>query len=122
MNDRHKLEVFLPFPFYSHAMGFTQEELSKINAILRHTFFGLANDRLIENQFQYGSKKRMLSIVKNAEHEGVVCLPSALGAELFLWAFGEGNKALSQIFDENFQPIIDGMPNIVSNAIAIKET
>ena len=64
----------------------------------------------------------MIKKVSKAEHDGVMCQPSALGAELFLWAFGESDKALSYIFDGNFQPIIKDMPNKVKNTIAIKET
>jgi len=122
MNDRPMMEIFFPFPQYEQAMGFSIEEISKSDALIRHTFFGLANDGLIENDFQYGSKESISSRFKGATNVGVICSPSALGAELFLWAFGEGDKGLIYIFSKDFRPIIEGMPNKVEGIIATKET
>lgn len=122
MDDRHKMEIFLPYPFYCQAMDFTQEEYGKGDSLLRHTFFGLANDGLIENDFQYGSKDSMVKRAAKAEHGGIVCHPSALGAELFLWAFGHGDKPLNFIFDQAFSPVIEGLPVIIPSVHATKET
>lgn len=122
MDDRSKMQIFLPYPFYAQAMGFSAEEKAKADTLLRHTFFGLSNDGLIEDNFQYGPKEHMIKQAPKAEHDGVVCCPSALGAELFLWAFGEGDKPLSYIFNEQFSPEIEGVPSTVINAIAAKET
>lgn len=122
MDDRSKMEIFLPYPFYAQAMGFSAEENAKAETLLRHTFFGLSNDGLIESDFLYGPKEHMVKKVPKAGHDGVVCQPSALGAELFLWAFGEGDKPLSYIFSENFVPEIEGVPRAVANVLAVKET
>lgn len=122
MDDRHKMELFFPFTSYASAMGFTKDEYSKAEPLLRHTFFGLCNEDLIENNFQYGPKDNMTARVKEAKSDGVVFSPSALGAELFLWAFGEGDKGLIYIFSEDFRPIIDGMPLMVEGTIAVHET
>ena len=122
MADRPKMEIFFPFPSYAQAMGFSREEHSKAEPLLRHTFFGLANEGLIENNFQYGPKESISSRVKGAKDSGVYCSPSALGAELFLWAFGEGDKGLIYIFSKDFLPIIEGMPNKVEGTISTKET
>lgn len=122
MNDRPKMEIFFPNPQYVQAMGFSSEEISKFDPLLRHTFFGLANDGLIEYDFQYGPKESISSRFKGATYGGVVCSPSALGAELFLWAFGEGDKSLIYIFNKDFCPIIEGMPTKVEETIATKET
>jgi len=123
MNDRVKMEVFIPFSQYSHLMEFTNEELAKADTLLRHTLFGLANDGLIENNFQYGSKDSMVKRVPKAEFDGFVCQPSALGAELYLWAFGEGDKPLNYIFNSSFIPVIDGIQtNIVPQTLATTET
>ncbi|MDO6505358.1 hypothetical protein Q4506_01570 [Colwellia sp. 4_MG-2023] len=122
MEDRSKMEIFLPFPFYAQAMGYNQEEYDKAEVLLRHTFFGLQNDGLIDNDFQYGGKDHMSKIVKSAQYDGIMCQPSALGAELFLWAFGQGDKGLDYIFNNNFNPKIDDLPQIIPNTIAVKET
>lgn len=121
MNDRNKMEIFLPFGSYVEAMGFSEKELANIEPIIRHTFFGLSNDGLIENNFQYGSKEHMEKKVKNANDGGILCQPSALGAELFLWAFGERDQPLSHIFDNDFKPLIEDTPKMVTNVIATKE-
>ena len=121
MNDRSKMELFFPYPYYARAMEFTAEENAKSEVLLRHIFFGLSNDGLIED-FQYGSEEHMVKRVAKAENDGVVFQPSALGAELFLWAFGEGDKPLNFIFSEDFNPYIEGMPTMVENSIAVKET
>lgn len=122
MDDRSEMEIFFPFPFYAQAMGFSAAENAKAETLLRHTFFGLSNDGLIEENFQYGPKEHMVKRVPKAENDGIVCHPSALGAELFLWAFGEGDKPLSYIFNDNFVPKIEGVPRAVVNTIAVKET
>ncbi len=122
MEDRKEMEVFLPFSHYLNAMEYSAEEKANVDSLFRHTFFGLTNDGLIENNFLYGSKEVMLKRVPKAEEDGIVCQPSALGAELFLWAFGKGNSSLAFIFSENFDPSLENMPNIVTNSITTKKT
>lgn len=122
MDDRNKMEIFIPYPFYTDAMDFSQEEHSKGETLLRHTFFGLANDGLIENSFQYGSKENMSKRFSKAEYDGILCQPSALGAELFLWAFGQGDNPLDYIFDSSFNPLIEGLHPMIKNTVAVKET
>ncbi|HIF9251299.1 TPA: hypothetical protein ACX6RB_002405 [Photobacterium damselae] len=121
MDDRDKMEIFIPYSFYTGAMDFTQEELNKGETLVRHTFFGLANDGLIENNFQYGSKESINRRFAKAEYDGIICQPSALGAELFLWAFGQGDKALNYIFDSSFNPLIEGLSPVIQNTVAAKE-
>lgn len=120
-NDRNKMEIFFSFPFYASVMDFTAEENAKTETLLRHTFVGLMNDGLIENNFQCGPKEDMVKRVAKAEYGGIVCQPSVLGSELFLWAFGEGDKPLNYIFDNNFRPSIEGLQNAIPNAVAVKE-
>ncbi len=122
VNDRPNMQTFFPFPSYVQTMGFSNEEKKKFDPLLRHTFFGLANDGLIENDFYYPSKESILSRFNGATDAGFICSPSALGAELFLWAFGEGDKGLIYIFSKDFRPIIEGMPNKVEGTFATKKT
>ncbi len=37
-------------------MEYSEQEVSSLDALLRHTFFGLSHDGLIETNFQYGKK------------------------------------------------------------------
>ncbi|MCK5536334.1 MAG: hypothetical protein KAI79_05865 [Bacteroidales bacterium] len=122
---RNEMEIFIPFQHYVELMDFTEEEISNFESIIRHIFFGLSNDGLIENNFSYGNSEDIISKAKNSEfakNGGIICQPSALGSELFLWAFGESNKSLEYIFDNNFNPHMEDMPSIISNAISTKET
>ena len=119
--DRGKMKLFFPYPHYLDAMDFSPEERRKGETLLRHTFFGLSNDGLIGNGFQYGPKDSMQKSIKGAKHDGVMCEPSALGAELFLWAFGHGDQELAYILDESFHPHIVGMPEVVREAITPDE-
>ena len=122
MDDRPKMEIFFPFWNYAQAMSFTSEELRSNDAFLRHIFFGLSNDGLIEANFQYGSAEHMKKKVPAANDGGIICQPSALGAELFLWALGCGNHGLDYIFSKECQPSVEGMPNTVAGTIAVKAT
>lgn len=122
MKDRPDMEIFIPLSSYGEAMGFSDEEWIKVDSLLRHTFFGLVNDGLLGGEFQYGPKETLEKRMKNCETDGIVCQPSALGAELFLWAFGCGDHDFGHIFNEEFIPIIEGMPTVVTGTIAVKET
>jgi hypothetical protein len=122
---RNKMEIFIPFNHYIGLMDFSEEELINIEPIIRHIFFGLSNDGLIENNFSYGNSEDIISKAKKstfAKDGGIICQPSALGAELFLWAYGESNKSLEYIFDNNFKPHMEDMPTAINDAISTKET
>lgn len=121
MNDRKKMELFIPHSHYAVTMGYSVEEEEKSEPLLRHTLFGLQNDGLIDT-FQYGSKEHMLTRVASANSDGLLVQPSALGAELFLWAFGEADKPLSYIFDQDFHASIEGLAETIPETIATQLT
>jgi len=110
MSGRPKLKLFIPLNQYSISMDFSYKESTNLSQILNHTLFGLHNDNLIEGHFQYGGPDSMKSAFPDASEPGIICQPSAPGIELFLWAFGMGGENLHHIFDENFDPRIDGVP------------
>jgi len=117
IDDRSKMEIFFTLPFYCEIMDFTEDEYSNAETLTRHTFFGLSNEGLIGN-FYYGPKEKLKTRFKSAEHDGIICQPSALGAELFLWAFGEGDRSFDYIFNNEFQPIIKSMLFKMNGVIA----
>lgn len=100
------LEVFIPMQAYSVAMGFSRDEESSLYTFLGHSFFGLKKEGLIET-FAYGSLEHLRKIWSLAESDGVLCSPSALGAELFLWAHGISDKSPNHLFDPSipFEPL-----------------
>jgi len=105
MDDRPKLSVLLPISSYCSSMDFSHEELNQLSLLLNHSFFGLRKEGLIES-FVYGEqahlKKRLGADSNPPEEGGVWVAPSALGAELFLWAHGQGHLAPSALFHHVF--------------------
>lgn len=120
MNDRAKMQIYMPLGAYADAMDLSEEEGRQFEPILSHTFFGLHAEDLIEGHWQYGSKEHLVKMYAKAEDGGIVCQPSAMGGELFLWAFGHADKPLSYIFDSSFFPVFKGAPMGVPRAAATK--
>lgn len=109
IEGRPKMQIFVPFSGYVETMDFSPPELAQFSQILNHVFFGLHCDSLIDNTWQYGPQEHMRTLFSGATEEGIVCGPSVLGAELFLWAFGHADKPLEFIFDPAFSPVISGV-------------
>ena len=115
--NRNKMQLFMPFQDYFEAMEFTRKELDNPQ-ILDHIFFGHAADELIESKWRYGPQKSLNDMFSSVPSSGVICTPSALGAELLLWAFGHGDKHLNFLLTNDFSPEIEGLPKSVPNALA----
>lgn len=118
MDGRPKMQIFVPFSGYVEAMDFSPTELAQASQILNHVFFGLHSDSLIDNTWQYGPRESMTKFFADATEGGIVCGPSALGVELFLWAFGHADKPLEFIFDSTFSPAIPGVVEHFHNGAA----
>ena len=115
--SRNKMQLFIPFQDYIKAMEFTQQELNNPQ-ILDHIFNGHAADGLIEGKWQYGPQESLKDMFSGVPSDGFICTPSALGAELLLWAFGHGDKALDFLLTDNFSTDIKGIPKSVPNALS----
>ena len=118
MEGRPKMQIFIPYSGYLSAMDFSESELLQLNSLFSHIFFGLHGDNLLEGQWQYGEKEHMVKIYPAASEGGIVCQPSALGVELFLWAFGRADKPLDYLFSPEFSPVADGLPLSIDGACA----
>lgn len=119
--DREKMQLFMPFQGFAIAMGFTQQEWDNPQ-ILTHIFHGLSTDGLIEIGWAFGNQEILKTHGDNVPGDGIVCTPSALGVELFLWAFGYGDKELNFLLTSDFSPEIEGIPKSVPNVVATKNT
>ena len=117
--DRVQMEVFLPSEGYATSMGFSQEERGNAQ-MMHHICHGLDSDDLIEDRWQFGDRESLRGIFAGAPDDGIVCLPSSLGAELFLWAFGHGDALLDYLLSGNLDAEVDGLPNGVPGAVATK--
>jgi hypothetical protein len=120
MEGRPKMQIVIPFAGYTAAMEFSNEEFRQISSLLGHIFFGLHGDKLLEGDWQYGPQDHMAKLFPAASDGGIVCQPSALGAELFLWAFGHGDQASDFIFSPGFSPVVNGLPTLIEGACATK--
>ena len=74
-------------------MEFSQVEFNNLQ-IMDHIWHGLFSENLIEDRWQFDNKESLRKIARNVQDDGISCQPSASGAELFLWAFGHGDKPL----------------------------
>lgn len=117
MTGRPKMRIFIPLHDFIAAMDLSPREQSQLSQLLSHTFFGLHADNLIEGDWQYGPKNHMVSVTPKAQSDGIVCQPSALGAELFLSAFGEAEQAIEYIFTPELLVTVEGIPDGFVNAV-----
>ena len=111
------MQLFMPDQDYVKAMAFTQQEWNN-SQILDHIFNGHATDGLIEGAWRYGPQESLKDLFSGVPSGGFICTPSALGAELLLWAFGHGDKDLNFLLTDDFSSEIEGIPKSVSNALA----
>lgn len=119
-HDRPKMQIHFSINSYVTAMGMDQSEADQLSEIVQHVFFGLHADGLIEGMWQMGPKESLASTFPSVPDAGIICQPSALGAELFLWAFGYSNKPSDFLFSGEFKGIIEGIPSIAEGAQATK--
>ena len=117
--DRIQLGVFLPFPAYATSMKFSQKEWDNPQ-ILLHIWHGLYSDGLIENEWLFGTQETIKQKFTNAPEDGIVCQPSAMGAELFLWAFGCGASPLEHMLSGQIDTEVNDLPNVVPGALATR--
>ena len=118
--NRNEMQFFMPIRDYAEAMGFTRQEWDNPQ-ILGHIFHGLDTDGLIEKIWQFGNQESLKKFVENVPGDGIICTPSSLGVELFLWAFGHGNQKLEFLLIGDMLAEIEGIPKSISNAVAIKD-
>lgn len=114
LEDRHKMQLFIPLDVYVTAMQFDAKEIQQFTSILNHALFGLDSDDLI-GEFQYGPKEHMEKTFPEASSDGILVSPSAFGAELYLWGYGEGNKDLSFALNEKALTDLPDIPISLDN-------
>ena len=117
--DRSNLQIFLPIEGYTNSMAFSQKEWDNPQT-LNHIFHGLSSDGLIQNEWGFGPRSLVKKLYTNAPTDGIVCQPTAMGAELFLWAFGYRDLPLESMFLEKINTSVSNMPSVVPGAIATR--
>lgn len=119
--DREKMQLFMPSQGFFESMEFSLQEWSG-GEILNHILHGLSTDGLIQGKWGFGDTETVRKFSSKIPSSGIVCTPSALGAELFLWAFGHGDKDLDFLLDRNISTEIEGIPSLVPGTIGIKSS
>lgn len=115
---------YLPASSLESSMDFSDVE--KPAEIVAHCLFGLHEHGLIGEDFCSGRpdflKERLgIQVVEG----GLVCSPTALGVELYLWAHGKGSRSLesfldpSEIFEYPPEIVIPEGARLVSDLTAI---
>ncbi|MEG0233177.1 MAG: hypothetical protein RR970_02425 [Hafnia sp.] len=102
--DRHQFTTFIALPSFMELMDFNDKELEQVDSIFSHAFSGLVQEGLILERYSYGPKKYLNSIDSRLTDDGVVFVPTIAGIELFLWAFGKGEKNINYILSTEFKP------------------
>jgi hypothetical protein len=99
--DRMKLRIFIPFETYHVGMEFFGVEEKESGNILIHTLTGLNKEGLLDNFYQYGSANFLKAQFPFIDSGGIIVEPSILGIELFLWAYGLGQRSINDYLKEN---------------------
>ncbi|WP_065188359.1 hypothetical protein [Shewanella woodyi] len=118
---RANLQIHIPLQGFADSLGLTQKEWDNPQ-LLHHIFHGLDSDGLIGSTWGFGSVENIkpLAHSQNVNEAGIVCEPSAAGAELFLWGFGHGQKTLDYIFDNEFNSELDGLDSMIIGSTQTK--
>lgn len=98
---RFQLRTFIPLSVYAQAMAFGEKEDGP--AILSHALFGLHRERLIEDDFHFGDSPFLKQHAADVARPGLIVVPSALGVELCLWAYGLGHFHISKFLAKDVQ-------------------
>ena len=120
MHDRPKLRFTMPFGTFIEAMDFSEQEKEILEELLSHIFFGLVKEGLIGPIFQYGPKEELAKGgFPQANLDGIIVEPSVLGVQLYLWAFGLGNKTSASIFSTELETSIEQIPISVRESLKL---
>ena len=88
-----RMRLFMSVSFLAKTMGFSNEEMSRLDVYLNHIVNGLKKEQLIEPSYSYGNKEHIQSHLKEASEGGLILQPDrTIGFELFYWAYGLGSE------------------------------
>ena len=116
-DDRNKMKIFIPMNVYIASMQFDERENQQFFSILSHALFGLNNDDLIDG-FQYGPQEHIKKYFPEASSDGILVVPSAFGAELYLWGYGQGNQDLSYVLNDKELIDLQYVPLYLDDVVA----
>ncbi len=96
--DRERMRLFIPLSTFATEVGASEEDVA---SVLDHTIHGLARSALIDSPFHYGKEEYLKVAWPEATGPGLLLMPSAYGAELFMWAHGLGYLHFAKFIDSS---------------------
>jgi hypothetical protein len=105
INDGSKwydLQLFLTFNDFFNAMDFTKEEVTNRSNIMSHVIWGLKKEDLLAD-FSFGKTEYIQKTFKGATEPGILFVPTTIGVELFMWAYGHGQENNNNFFKSHLQ-------------------
>lgn len=96
-DGRDKMKILIPYLTYYQALDFSEEEMQNSPYLLEHSIVGLYTEKLIDN-YVYGSSNDLKDNFDVEVEDGIVIKPSMLGVELFMWAYGFGQRGNNDFF------------------------
>lgn len=117
--DRIVMRAFIPMQEYLESMESSEHE--DFSQIIGHVMHGLSREQLIEESFRTGDPDYLSGDWKDVSQSGIIFIPSLLGAELFLWAYGYGNVHTFHFLDPRYHFPIKGNISIPKNAIGTEK-
>ncbi len=118
--NRRKMMIFFTMDGYLNSMALSKDDMLNLPILISHIFYGLVSDGLIGENAGWGGKEALQKVHSSATGYGIIVQPSSLGAELFLAAFGHGDKPIDYLLSGNLEEQVDGIPPFVPGAIAVK--
>lgn len=116
---RYRMATFVPAVSYLKAMGFDELEVMNMAAIVTDSLAGLGAELLLDGS-NTGSEAYLKRFFKHGiAGEGIVYAPSVLGVQLFLWAFGMGDRDLAYMADPAFDCRVEGAPACMEGAVFV---
>lgn len=89
-------------------MDFIEGEIENSESLISHSLWGLKNEALIQ-EFQYrkpsgtSSKQSLVQNSNMKEEKRYIITPSPFGVELFMWAYGHGQRRLDDFLSQSIE-------------------
>jgi hypothetical protein len=95
------LQIYVPAVAFARATELPSDSAVSItdHPVADHVMFGLRREGLIGYTFTLGQQASLAKYYPEAPSEGFLLCPSALGAELYLWAHGKGSVPVARFLD-----------------------
>lgn len=101
-NNWSNLQMFVSYDTFYKSMDFSEEEVNNWGNILSHAIWGLDKEELLTG-FSYGSKDFIKKTFTEVKTDGIIYMPTKIGVELFMWAYGHGQDNANDFFNHELE-------------------